>query len=410
MKKSLVAVMTAALALGSVSAFAAGNPFADVPTDHWAYDAVAQLAADGVVEGYGDTTFKGNKSITRYEMAQMVARAMAKQPASGTDKALIDRLAAEFADELSSLGVRVAALERNADFMKWNGEARFTYEDHRGENGAGFGNTNTNELKLRLLPTAEVNKNWAVKARLDANLNTKNDSTANIEAKQIYTKATYPNLTVRLGKFDPIDSSSIADTNFSGADVAIGNVTKFIVGAGRLGHKDASGVRSAADYQYVGIDYRTPKVRADVHLHHLKQEDGYSATKYGTATNKDEATIWKVGGKYTFDKNVNISALYGENTVAEKDEKVGVVELYYKGAQKPNVGTWGAWVAYRHLGQNAIVSSTYAATKPNEKGYEVGGNYTIFKNTILSARYGWGKSLTNDNSVHTAFTRLQFFF
>ena len=86
---------------------------------------ITQLAADGVIEGYGNSTFKGDRSITRYEMAQMVAKAMAKQNVGGTDKALIDKLAAEFADELNNLGVRVAQLEKNADKVQWHGMLRY---------------------------------------------------------------------------------------------------------------------------------------------------------------------------------------------------------------------------------------------------------------------------------------------
>ncbi|MCI7261114.1 MAG: S-layer homology domain-containing protein, partial [Selenomonadales bacterium] len=96
MKKTLVSALTTALVVGAASTtFAATNPFSDVPADHWAYDAVSQLAADGVIEGYGDDTFKGDKNITRYEMAQMVAKAMAKTNVSGNDKAILDKLAAE---------------------------------------------------------------------------------------------------------------------------------------------------------------------------------------------------------------------------------------------------------------------------------------------------------------------------
>ena len=124
MKKTLVSALTTALVVGAASTtFAAANPFSDVPADHWAYDAVSQLAADGVIEGYGDTTFRGNQNITRYEMAQMIAKAMAKTDVSAADKALIDKLAAEFSDELNNLGVRVSNLERNADMVKWNGKA-----------------------------------------------------------------------------------------------------------------------------------------------------------------------------------------------------------------------------------------------------------------------------------------------
>lgn len=104
MKKSLVLAM--AMALGVTASAYAANPFSDVPAGHWAYDSVNKLAAAGIVDGYGNGTFGGDRLMTRYEMAQIVAKAMAKG-------ANVDRLAAEFADELDSLGVRVAALEKN---------------------------------------------------------------------------------------------------------------------------------------------------------------------------------------------------------------------------------------------------------------------------------------------------------
>ena len=115
MKKTVAAALAAAFVVGASSTtFAAGNPFSDVPAGHWAYDSVAKLAAIGVVEGYGDGTYRGDRLITRYEMAQMVAKAMAKNP-GGVTKAELDRLAAEFRDELDALGVRVAELEKYAD-------------------------------------------------------------------------------------------------------------------------------------------------------------------------------------------------------------------------------------------------------------------------------------------------------
>ena len=107
MKKSIVSALTTALVLGAASTtFAAANPFEDVPADHWAYDAIAQLAADGVIEGYGDGTYRGDQEITRYEMAQMIARAMAKNP-SGVDKAMIERSLPAWERYLSSLRISV---------------------------------------------------------------------------------------------------------------------------------------------------------------------------------------------------------------------------------------------------------------------------------------------------------------
>ena len=174
MKKTLVSALATALVVGAASTtFAAANPFSDVPRDHWAYDAVTQLAADGVVEGYGDGTYRGDRNITRYEMAQMVAKAMAKGgnvPVS--DKALIDRLAAEFADELNNLGVRVSNLERNADMVKWNGKLEYTYTSKRVE---AEPRENDDHLMFRLEPSAEVNSHWHVHARLDASTNMRHD-------------------------------------------------------------------------------------------------------------------------------------------------------------------------------------------------------------------------------------------
>ncbi|MBO6236520.1 MAG: S-layer homology domain-containing protein, partial [Schwartzia sp.] len=160
MKKTLVSALTTALVVGAASTtFAAANPFEDVPADHWAYDAIAQLAADGVIEGYGDGTYRGDQEITRYEMAQMIARAMAK---GGGDKALIDKLAAEFADELNNLGVRVSALEKKVDNVKWGGRIRYRYihTNHEGGNQTNTGTAaspkypmddrvNTNQILLR---------------------------------------------------------------------------------------------------------------------------------------------------------------------------------------------------------------------------------------------------------------------
>ena len=78
MKKQFAAIFAATAVLGVTTAFAA-NPFSDVTPDSWAYQAVSQLAAAGIVNGYPDGTFKGQNDITRYEMAQMVAKAMANQ-------------------------------------------------------------------------------------------------------------------------------------------------------------------------------------------------------------------------------------------------------------------------------------------------------------------------------------------
>ncbi len=156
MKKTVVSTFAAALIASSAStAFAATNPFEDVPTDHWAYDAVAQLAAEGVIEGYGDGTYRGDQAITRYEMAQMIARAMAK---GGGNKAILDKLAAEFADELNQLGVRVANLEKKVDNVKFTGTVRYRYITSRVDAEGVMKRTSDQYLTLRLEPSMKINE------------------------------------------------------------------------------------------------------------------------------------------------------------------------------------------------------------------------------------------------------------
>jgi hypothetical protein len=128
-KTSLVAAILASMTLAvAVPAFAAANPFTDVPAKHWAYDSVSKLAAAGIVDGYGDGTFRGDKTMTRYEMAQIVAKSLTKyDKASAENKAIMDKLTKEFGDELKNLGVRVAALEKNQPNIKVTGESRLRY-------------------------------------------------------------------------------------------------------------------------------------------------------------------------------------------------------------------------------------------------------------------------------------------
>ena len=112
MKRLPFGAALAALMLTTSSFVMANNAFSDVTPDDWSYKAVSQLADEGVIDGYPDGTFKGNKNITRYEMGQIVARLMAKEDTLTADqKATLDKLSTDYADELDNLGVRVDKLE-----------------------------------------------------------------------------------------------------------------------------------------------------------------------------------------------------------------------------------------------------------------------------------------------------------
>lgn len=108
----LKAAIAACFACAAVTASAA-NPFTDVSSDDWAYQAVASLSDEGVIDGYPDGTFRGDKHVTRYEIAQIVARLMAKEDSlNASQQETLAKLSSQYADELKDLGVRVAELEK----------------------------------------------------------------------------------------------------------------------------------------------------------------------------------------------------------------------------------------------------------------------------------------------------------
>ena len=438
MKKTLVSALTTALVVGAASTtFAAANPFSDVPADHWAYDAVSQLAADGVIEGYGDTTFRGNQNITRYEMAQMIAKAMAKSDVSAADKALIDKLAAEFSDELNNLGVRVSNLERNADMVKWTGEARYTYTSARHEDEK---NDNTDKLQFRLYPTAEVNNNWHVKARLTAatymdqdNGKHKDNNDDNVDLTYVYADGQYGNFNVKLGKqelFSTADAGLVVDDYFSGAAVTFGKDFKTTLEAGRWNLENANdnihgkydettktysvldAVKDhAANYQGAEFNYAPNKLRLGASYRHFNDAAFTQVDKYNNGTSKsDDANIWSVGAGYKFDHNWDLFGAFAQNTEADNYDTAHNIQLSYKGTDVANKGTWGAYAAYRYLGQNVALMPTYDTFQTNTKGWEVGASYVPFKNVYTALEYFDGKDLATDRDANTLFGRVSYFF
>ena len=438
MKKTLVSALAAAFVVGAAgTTFAAANPFSDVPRDHWAYDAVTQLAADGIVEGYGDGTYRGDRNITRYEMAQMTAKAMAKGDMSASDKALVDRLAAEFADELNNLGVRVSNLEKHADMVKWEGVLEYTYTSSRFENsardmksGKNRKKVNSDNLLFRLEPTAEVNNHWSVHARLDANTNMSKDaawdtakdtasSNDKVTLARAWAEGDYNNFTVKLGKMEMLSAEAYAkpgalifDREFSGAEVSFGKNVQFKLQAGRMSSDEITN-DVAANYQGAEIQYNG-RFTIGAGYYRLNASDLSSLVKNG----KHTMPIWGVNAGYSFDKNNFLSAAYAHSpkfVYGNMPKRSYQVTYEYKGAKPEDRGSWGAYVSYRQLA-GASVAPTEDGAFEGTRGIELGTDYTLFDNVVLSAKYFHGKDLyarylgSNNDKVSKLFGRVEFFF
>ena len=430
MKKTLVSALTTALVVGAASTtFAAANPFADVPADHWAYDAVAQLVQDGIINGYGDGTYVGDQNMSRYEMAQIVAKAMAKSDAAdNNNKALIDKLAAEFSDELANLGVRVADLEAKTDNVKWEGLVRYDWNTTNFAAKGEHRDPEANVLKLRLEPTMTINENWTAHARIDADF--QKDDVSDAVQKDIsraWTEGQYGKLNVKLGRFGTFSDAShglVMDDDGTGAEFTYAPSENWKVKATAartnvIKREVAKTVdnKKESTYWAVEADYANGKWDAGVGYHNVLATHTYQDG------DNNSFRIADLGVGYAFDKNVKLTGDYAkgssQNKVKNAANNAYSIQLNYKGADAADAGSWGAYVAYRQLAPFATLVPTYdfvngAGDFATLKGWEIGADYTFAKNIVATAKYFNGKNTGaargTDDKATGVFTRVDFLF
>ncbi|WP_443871845.1 S-layer homology domain-containing protein [Megamonas funiformis] len=425
-KKTLVSAITAALVVGAASTtFAAANPFSDVPADSWAYDAVTTLAADGVIDGYPDGTYKGQNTMTRYEMAQIVARAMAKTDLEKADKALVDKLAAEFAEELDNLGVRVADLEKKSDNVKWGGELRYRYYDIDRDSKAG--DETHNKVLFRLEPKAYIgNSGWTANARLDYEMNLSTDENNDgVVVDRAYVEGPLFGATVTAGRTPVFTAQGLLfDDRISGGTVAFGSDEfKTTLAAGRYSEDDHSDYKGnakdiTAEYYGVQFDY-TPNDNLALNAGYTaltgidaKNSDSQKiVAPFGGDKNDTTANFWYAGGKYAFDKNVAFVGEYAQNTEANTEDQAWTAELQYKGANPADAGSWGMYAGYRQIETFASIAPTYDdIIGAGYKGAVVGASYVPAENILATIQYFDGEETKSGQDASKFFANVDFFF
>ena len=414
-------MLAATAVLGATTAFA-NNPFSDVSSDSWAYQAVSQLAAAGVVNGYPDGTFKGQKEITRFEMAQMIAKAMANQDrANAEQQAMINRLADEFSNELNNLGVRVGRLEDRVGNVKVTGDMRLRYLGAQEKNGH-YVTDRTN------LDSRDYSQHSLFDARARVQFNAKvNDRTeavvrmtsGNIEFGDAHTPSgvgaiglkpgtviidrAYVNhkfgerVSAKVGRFQQtFGNGLIYDDTFDGAQFNAGN----------------DKVQFQAAYGYA-------------------VEGGYATDEYGERTiNRDKNfTITYAGLKGELNKHVALGAFYARYN-KEKASSHGygwTAGLGYGAYNQAKRGTWDVKAQYFNFGENLAAqsstwqigyddttryldnTSTFVTKLRGFKGWLATANYALQDNVGLTAYYGFNNKTnksTGDNEKLSDYYRV----
>lgn len=412
MKKTLLLAMTIAMGI-TASAYAA-NPFSDVPAGHWAYDAVNKLAAEGVVEGYPDGTYGGDRLMTRYEMAQIVAKAMAKG-------ANVDKLAAEFAGELDSLGVRVANLEKKSDNVRITGQIRYEYGDRGGDLGSKYGKTAQHRLRSRIFVNGNINEDWSYTGRFENDQSLKNNSGDDtLKFNQAYVNGKIGGAKVIAGKTDHYAGNGfIYDDTAEKIELSYGKDVKLTA------------------YYGIPTDYGYDKMwGASVggKVGNLSLSAGYdkfqdalaSIESYGIDNSAKTGTdngIWNLSANYKFG-DFTLAATYLDSDIELRDNSKYkdvdtngyVVGLNYKGADKNKPGSWGLFANYYDQGAGTFVAHTMYPgdwsyyVDEGFKGYMVGGGVTLAKNMVYQLHYYdlEGKESGLDDQV--IWSRLQIMF
>lgn len=435
MKKSKVlAALVATMAVGATCAFAA-NPFADVPSDSWAYKSVVTLANSGIIQGVDGTHFQGQRNITRYEAAEITAKAMAHADrANAQQRAIINKLANEFAGELNTLGVRVTNLEQQVGTVKFSGDARVRYRHAGSETKEEIKWTKDgNDLKGTTTTSETADDAYKNDAAWDYNMH------LNADAKVSDT------MTAHFSVFT--DDQQFSD------DKGAGDLHAFVNNANleytpndnssvQIGRIDGYTMGNAYGYQYGDV---LEGVKANYHNDQFAVTAGYGKLKSGDHAEKSVKTGFgevegffgngSAAGVYynnftvapEHQANFNADSLWGAyvnvkladnlsamanyesvnlTTAAKKAIKddtknpgnketpaVWVGQVTYGNLDQEKAGSWDTWVEYLHADKGAQVGGSSASWRKdldNVKSWGIGVDYTVSKNVVLKAAQTFG--------------------
>ena len=406
MKKILAMAAVAALAAGA-SVYAA-NPFSDVSTSDWAYQAISDLSDRGMVEGYPDGTFKGEQNITRYELAQIIARLMAKEDQmNAEDRAIIDRLASEYADELENLGVRVSNLEKKVGNIAWSGDARVRYQ--KGKEDLNL--KDRYQARMRINARATVNDNTYVHGRLLATAYLKDQDGkdgGDVTMDRLYVHHQFGVVGATLGRYELDLGQQVGGwlyaEQFDGVELKapLGQKVSLGLGYGRM--KEAKAIGS--DFSKAETFYA--QLKADVKFAKL-------GVDYVRVANNDDgkANVWGVNLLVPVQKFRVFGDYYANNEKNIKGEKgkIWTVGVGYGKLDVKKAGTWDLDIAYFKVKQGAYAGGTGLQLRTADALLGLDGHFwlatgdvAVAKNTYIHGEYAFSSKFDKSDEGANSWT------
>ncbi len=405
MKKTIL--LATLLTLGYSACALSANPFMDVPTGHWAYASLDALSEKGIIDGYPDGTFKGSRNMTRYEMSQIVAKALAKGTISENDN-----LVGEFSDELNSLGVRVSKLEKKKDNFKIYGEMDFNYKDDR-VNNIDRGEENPIDyqgyIQTYLFFEGPINDEWKYVGMIDDRRDISGMSPRlPTELQQAYIEGNIGNVTVTAGRYSNYLSEGNIHDNYSNAiKLTMGKKWQVVLEGGKL---DTSQYEMADRYYRVGVT-------RDFGKYNICSDYLYAQDVNTMGMEKTTDKVWSLGTHFLPFEKWDIGLLYMKSSnddikKAGGSENSYVASLTYGMAEPDKPNSYSLYGKYYNQGAGSVIAHTMSGCADyfptyGFKGYLLGGKYTMAKNIIGTFEYYHLNSKKDSNqSAHTLWSQI----
>jgi hypothetical protein len=428
MMKKIFAVLMMMVFVLSFAGVALANPaeqFTDVPAQHWAYDAVAKLAKAGIVNG-DNGQFYGNKTISRYEMAVIVAKAIANgDKADAENKALIEKLSKEFSNELKTLGVRVDKLEKKVGSIAVGADARLAWLNYLQAD-----KHDPTRMRFRLNLKSDINENTSFYGRIvldnQAEMGTfySNTSYAGEDRVHVsdvaFTRRNFANTGAQLtyGRFtQQMDTVGgywmFTNGGVDGVKILAGNKLKVETGFANFGpaYAQFSGKTVNDPRNYTGDEIKEAFfTKASYPINNVLTAGAWwlkETTGADSRWNVKSANFSaKLSPKYT------LAGDYGQNSVRTNGNKP--IFYHYRltyGGEKYNVpGSWslaGEYYKFEPGANDVNYTANMIGQVTDVKAWSILARKAIEKNILGSIFYSFDVKKVSDNSKYPNYFRVQ---